>query len=77
MLPKILNFVGLLLITVGGIGAAFAAPQPQYGPDGSVGLAASPVKEKRVAMHKRQKLYPYLMTIVGIGAALQAIAIFL
>ena len=77
MLPKVINLLGLLLITVGGIGAAFAAPQPQYGPDGGVGLAASPIKEKRIAMHKRQKCYPYLLAVVGIGAALQAVALFL
>ncbi len=76
MLPKMLNFVGLLLITIGGVGAAFVAPQSHYGPDGSVSLAPPSTTEQRIAIYKRQRLFPFLLVAVGAGAALQAVAIF-
>lgn len=76
MLATALNLVGLLLITTGSIGAARAAPAPQYGPDGSVSFTNESDKEKRIAMHRRQKRFGHFLWLIAAGALLQAIAIF-
>lgn len=76
MLATTLNLIGLLLITAGGIGAANAAPTPQYGADGSVALSGVPEKEKRIAMHRRQKHFGHFLWAVAAGAMLQAVALF-
>lgn len=73
---QILNLIGLALITCGGITSALSAPTPQYNADGSVSLSASQDKEKRIATHRRQKLFPWFLGAVGLGACLQAVAIF-
>lgn len=77
-----LNLLGLALITLGSIGAATAAPTTTYGPDGSVSLAGPGMqgeegKPKRIAMHKRQKRFPYFLWMIAAGAALQACAVLL
>ena len=74
---QILNLVGLLLITSGSIAAARATPAPLYGPDGSVSLSSEPDQAKRIAMHRRQKNFPKFLYLVGVGALLQAVAMFL
>lgn len=76
MIPTILNLIGLLLITAGSIGAARAAPAPEYGADGSVSLSGEPDKEKRIAMHRRQKHFGHFLWAVAAGAVLQSIALF-
>jgi hypothetical protein len=74
---QLLNLIGLALITFGGIAGAVTAPTPQYNADGSVSLSvAIQDKEKRVAIHKRQKLFPWFLRAVGFGASLQTIALF-
>lgn len=70
-----LNLFGLSLITLGSIAAALSAPTPLYHSDGSVFLVGNPDKEKRVAMHRRQKWFPRFLVAVGIGASLQAVAL--
>lgn len=75
MLAKVLNLIGLLLITGGSLGAARAAPAPQYKADGSVAVSGEPVKEKRIAMHRRQKHFGHFLWAVAAGATLQAIAL--
>ncbi|MDF3081091.1 hypothetical protein [Burkholderia sola] len=76
MVATILNAVGLMLITIGGIGAALCAPAPQYGPDGSVSLAPNVDKEARVAIYRRQRLIKPLLSLVGLGAFFQLVALF-
>lgn len=76
MIATILNAVGLVLITIGGIGAALCAPAPQYNADGSVSLVGNIPKEKRIEMHRRQRFIKPLLTLVGVGAFLQLIALF-
>lgn len=76
-LSLILNLIGLLLITVGSIGAALGTPAPRYNEDGSVSLSGEPDKEKRIAMYRRQKNFPRFLALVGFGAILQMIALFL
>ena len=76
MLSTSLNLFGLLLITVGGIGAAYAMPAPQYYADGSVSMSGEPDKGKRIAMHRRQKHFGHFLMLVGIGAIVQAVAVF-
>jgi hypothetical protein len=75
-LVQLLNLIGLALITCGGIAGALSAPTPQYNADGSVSLSASPDKEKRIAIHKRQKLFRWFLGAVGLGTCLQAVALF-
>lgn len=77
MLAQALNLIGLIFITVGGIGAAVSAPTPQYDANGSVGLSGISEKEARIAMHYRQKRFPHFLKLVAIGALLQVAAIFL
>ena len=74
---QILNLVGLLFITAGSIAAALATPAPLYGPDGSVNLSSEPDNTKRIAMHHRQKNFPKFLFLVGGGAFIQAVAMFL
>jgi hypothetical protein len=73
----VFNLVGLLLITCGSIGAALGTPSPQHNSDGSVSLSGVSDKEARIAMHHRQKWFPHFLMLVGIGAFLQAIALFI
>lgn len=61
---------------MGGIVAAVSAPSPQYGADGSVSLSTSPDLKTRIAVHKRQKYFRLCLVAVGVGACLQAIAVF-
>jgi hypothetical protein len=75
-LSLIFNFCGLLLITVGSILAALGTPSPQYNPDGSVTLSGIQDKEKRIKMYRRQKAFPKFLLMVALGAALQAVALF-
>ncbi|MEW5251474.1 hypothetical protein [Microbulbifer discodermiae] len=72
-----LNLIGLLLITFGSISAAKATPAPKYNPDGSVSLVGEPDKKKRIAMYKRQKRFPKFLSLIGIGALIQAFALLL
>ncbi len=76
MLATVLNFIGLLFITVGSIGAARAAPAPKYEANGSVALSNEQDKEKRIAMHRRQKYFGHFLWAVAAGAVLQAVALF-
>jgi len=71
-----LNAFGLVLITVGGIGAARCAPTVQYNLDGSVSLSGQPDRAKRVRTAKMQRALPFLLASVGIGALIQLIAMF-
>lgn len=74
---KALNIIGLLLITVGGIGSAMSTPAPGYRADGSVSLSPEQDKTKRIAMHHRQLRLPMLLRLIGYGALLQLIALLL
>ena len=75
---QILNLIGLTLITFGAIAGALSAPTPQYAADGSISVGPNDsTKEQRTAIHKRQKKFPFFLAAVGVGASLQAIAIFL
>ncbi|MCT9127513.1 hypothetical protein [Cupriavidus gilardii] len=76
MLSTVLNAVGLVLITLGGIGAALCTPTPRYNSDGSVSLVGEPDKEKRIAAYRRQRLMKPLLAAVGFGALLQFVALF-
>lgn len=76
-LAQALTLIGLLCITVGSIAAALGSPSPRYGPDGSVSLAGEPDKAKRIATYRWQKNFRYFLFLVALGAALQAIAVFL
>jgi hypothetical protein len=71
-----LNLIGLALITFGSIGAALASPSPQYNSDGSVSLGVADIN-KRIRIYRTQRLFSVFLALVGIGAALQAIALFL
>lgn len=71
----LLNLAGLLLITVGSLGAARAAPAPQYHADGSVSMS-EPDKQNRIAIHRRQKHFGHFLWAVAAGACLQGIALF-
>jgi hypothetical protein len=73
---RALNLLGLLLITVGGIGAAFGTPSPQYQADGSVVLVGENDKAKRLRRYRWQKALPWFLLFVGAGAILQVTAIF-
>lgn len=75
-MASLLTFMGLLLITVGSIAAALCSPSPRYNSDGSVSLSGEPDKQKRIAMHRRQKYFPRSLVLIGIGALCQAIALF-
>ena len=72
---QVLNLIGLLLITFGNLGAALGSPSPQYGPDGSVFLSGEPDKKKRIAMYRWQKVFPWCLGIVALGATIQAVSI--
>ncbi|WP_421293596.1 hypothetical protein [Aeromonas veronii] len=76
-LIQALNLFGLMLITIGSIAAAFSAPTPQYNADGSVSLSGIPDPKKRISMYRRQRLFPWFLFAVGIGASLQAISLFI
>lgn len=76
MAATILNAVGLILITIGGIGAALCAPAPQYHPDGSASLLPNVDKATRIAIYRRQRLIKPLLSLVGVGALFQLIALF-
>lgn len=78
-LAFVLNFVGLTMITTGGILAAISAPAPSYGPDGSVSMAPAEMqgeagKGMRIRMHYRQKHFPKFLKMIAAGAFLQAFA---
>jgi len=75
-LPDFLNLAGLFLITFGSVFAALSAPAPQYNSDGSVSSSGEPDKSKRIAIYKRQKLLPLFLSLIGIGAFVQATALF-
>lgn len=77
MIATILNAAGLILITIGGIGSALCAPAPQYHSDGSASLLPNVDKETRIAMYRRQRRIKPLLTLVGVGAFLQLIALFM
>lgn len=77
---EFLNLAGLTLITVGSICAARSAPTTTYGPDGTVSLTAQGMqgdegKQKRIAMHERQKRFPHFLWMIASGAILQAAAV--
>ena len=74
-LNTICNFTGLLLMTVGGIGAALVAPSPTYNADGSISLAGESSKEDRIKTHRRQKCFKPFLVVVGLGSFMQAIAL--
>lgn len=71
-----LNLCGLLLITIGSIAAALSGPMPQYKSDGSVCISGESDVNRRIAIHHRQKRFPFFLGLVGFGAVLQAIALF-
>ena len=81
----VLNLVGLGLITTGSLGAALGTPSPGYQKDGSVMLDnigkntgdAAKDRNKRVRMHYLQRAQPYMLGLIAIGAALQALALLL
>ncbi len=73
----ILNLIGLVMITLGSIGAALCAPTPKYNPDGSVEVSGEPDKNKRIAIYRRQTWFPRCLYIIGGGAFIQSIALFL
>jgi hypothetical protein len=77
VLSTCLNAAGLILITIGGVGSALCTPAPTYHRDGSVSLAASSDKDARVAISRRQHLTKPLLSLIGIGALLQLVALFL
>lgn len=72
---EILNLLGLLFITVGTLRAAVGSPSPEYGPDGSVSMSGEPDKKKRIVIYRWQKLFPWFLGIVGLGAAIQGVSI--
>ena len=74
-MDQIFNFIGLLLITIGGLIAAKATPAPQYNSEGSVGLANSPEKGERITTHYMQKNLSGSLALIGIGALFQTIAL--
>jgi len=74
---QILTLIGLLCITVGSIAAALGSPSPKYKADGSVWLAGETDVAKRIATYRWQKNFRHFLFLVALGAALQAIAIFL
>ncbi|MBU9581333.1 hypothetical protein [Burkholderia multivorans] len=76
MVATVLNAAGLILITIGGIGAALCAPSPQYHPDGSSSLSQNVDKAARIAIYRRQRLIKPLLSLVGVGALLQLVALF-
>lgn len=76
MAATVLNAIGLILITVGGIGASLCAPAPQYNSDGSVSLVPNVDKATRIAMYRRQRWIKQLLALVGFGALLQLVALF-
>ena len=71
----VLNGAGLLVTRVAAIYAAISAPTVQYNSDGSVSMIGNSTKEQRVVMHYRQKRLPYALGAVGVGAALQFLAL--
>ncbi|MCU8056252.1 hypothetical protein L5L78_08560 [Shewanella sp. SM34] len=75
-LPDVLNLAGLFLITIGSVFAALSAPVPQYNSDGSVSVSGEPDKSKRIAIYNRQKRLPLFLSLIGIGALVQASALF-
>lgn len=74
-MQTILNLAGLLLITIGSILAALNLPGPIVNKDLSVSLA-SPDREVRAKQYKAQKRLPYMLSLIGVGALLQAVATF-
>jgi uncharacterized membrane protein len=76
-LSQALNLVGLLCITFGSIAAAFGSPSPKYQPDGSVMLAGESDKAKRISVYRWQKNFRHFLFLVGFGAFLQAVAMFI
>jgi hypothetical protein len=75
MASTVLNVIGLALTTVGGIGAAWFSPAPKYNADGSVSLSGEADKDKRIAMHRQQKLIRPLIALIGVGALFQLAAL--
>ncbi|QBA63192.1 hypothetical protein [Muriicola soli] len=74
---QILNLIGLLFITVGSIFAALNTPTPKYQPRGSVKLSGVDSEEGRLKTYRRQRKVPGFLALIGIGAFIQAIAIFI
>lgn len=72
-----ITLLGLLLITYGSIFAAMSSPAPQYQADGSVTQSGISDKKERIKMYKKQKRFPLYISLVGVGAVLQAIALFI
>ena len=70
------NLLGLLLITLGSILAALNLPGPIINKDLSVSLA-NPDPIVRAKQYRSQQLLPYMLSLIGFGAILQAIAVFL
>lgn len=74
---KILNILGLFLVTIGALGAGICAPGPSYMRDGSVqlgpaGKSGPEFKTYRVRKHYMQKYgLPFSLWMVGFGSALQ------
>lgn len=68
---KYVNIIGLILVTIGAIGAGICAPGPSYQKDGSVQIGPE-LRQLRVQKHYMQKYgFPLSLWFVGIGSALQ------
>jgi hypothetical protein len=74
---KYVNIIGLILVTIGAIGAGICAPGPSYQKDGSVqlgpaGKSGPEFRQFRIQKHYMQKYgLPLSLWLVGIGSALQ------
>jgi hypothetical protein len=74
-LNQCLSLTGLLLVTIGSIGAALGSPSPTYKRDGSVATSGVSDKDKRIRIYKWQQAFPWCLTMIGVGAFLQGVAI--
>jgi hypothetical protein len=78
---KLVNIIGLILITLGALGAGICSPGPTYNRDGSISLGpsqsakgAAADKKLRIRKHFMQKYgLPTSLWLVGIGSALQLV----
>lgn len=71
---KIVNLMGLVMVTVGALLAIVCAPAPTYNLDGSVSLAPGTETSKvaRIRMHYYQKFgLPLSFGLIALGSSLQ------
>ena len=74
-LQTVLNLLGLGLITFGSIMAAFNLPAPIIRKDLSV-MMANNDPLVRAKQYRAQQRLPYMLSLIGVGALLQAVATF-